>query len=117
MCFLSRGRSQSNLPPPGPSAFTEIATEKEELFLGSQTPEPPLRGGLRTWSCLNVPQGMEEARKSRTLGHRPPSAPGPGRKPRGRRCEGKEGAQGPGGGDTCGEGGPSPIARIWGLGV
>ena len=95
MYFLSWGRSQSNPPPSGPFAHTEIATEKEQLFLGSQTPEPTLRAQDQV---LNAPQGMEGARKRRALGHSPPpaqTAPGPGRKPRGRRCEGKEGAQGP----------------------
>lgn len=41
--FPEPGRSQSKLPPSGPLAFTEIAAEKEELFLGSPTPEATLR--------------------------------------------------------------------------
>lgn len=59
MCFLSRGRSQSNLPPSGPLAFTEIATEKEELFLGSQTPEPTL-GGSGPGPASMSPRGWRE---------------------------------------------------------
>lgn len=77
--FPELGASQSNPPPFGPFALTEIPTEKEQLFLGSQTP------GLAS-VC---PQGWKELGRGEPWGAAPPpqpqAAPGPGRKPRGRK--------------------------------
>lgn len=78
-----------------------VKSTRSSYFEAPKRQDPLSR--LSTKSFLSVPHGITELEgpESRTAAPHPPHAdPGPGRKPRG-RCEGKEGAPGPGGG-TCG---------------